>query len=293
MSCFSLCQLRSARPVQLSCCSVLRIVVRRADRQARNAVLGRAEQRRLGRVRPMETVVATLELEQPVAARHDPGPGAEDIRGVLGLIRRLGRRNRAVGHEEGIRPRPVRSSDRQAIDSCQLIVDPRQEALLPVLVRHRHALPRQQRRVLERRARLALVLVGREVVDLVLDDRSAEREADLLVRVRQYLGVAVGVDGHRIGGVEAVASEEAVGAAARLVGARLRDRLDFSMPADRPCVMSNMLVTIWNSAIASRLKRGWPKPEPATFCVICWPSRFSCQRSSMAPCRCCCRRRWR
>ena len=37
-----------------------------------------------------------------------------------------------------------------------------------------------------------------------------------------------------------------------------------SMPADRPCVMSNMLVTIWNSAIDSRLKRGCPKPEPAT-----------------------------
>ena len=52
------------------------------------------------------------------------------------------------------------------------------------------------------------------------------------------------------------------------------------MPADRPCVMSNMFVTIWNSAIASRLNAGWPKPEPATFCVICWPSRFSCKRSS-------------
>ena len=55
------------------------------------------------------------------------------------------------------------------------------------------------------------------------------------------------------------------------------------MPADRPCVMSNMLVTIWNSAIDSRLNFGWPKPEPATFCVICWPSRFSCHRSSIAP----------
>ena len=56
-----------------------------------------------------------------------------------------------------------------------------------------------------------------------------------------------------------------------------------SMPADRPCVMSNMLVTIWNSAIDSRLNFGWPNPEPATFCVICWPSRFSCHRSSIAP----------
>ena len=47
------------------------------------------------------------------------------------------------------------------------------------------------------------------------------------------------------------------------------------MPVDRPCVMSNMLVTIWNSAIASRLTFGWPKPDPATRCVICWPSRLS------------------
>ena len=52
------------------------------------------------------------------------------------------------------------------------------------------------------------------------------------------------------------------------------------MPAERPWVMSNMLVTIWNSAIASRLNFGWPKPEPATFCVICWPSRFSWKSSS-------------
>ena len=47
------------------------------------------------------------------------------------------------------------------------------------------------------------------------------------------------------------------------------------MPAERPWVMSNMLVTIWNSAIDSRLNFGWPKPEPAIFCVICWPSRLS------------------
>jgi hypothetical protein len=33
------------------------------------------------------------------------------------------------------------------------------------------------------------------------------------------------------------------------------------MPAERPCVMSNMLVTIWNSAIDSRLNFGWPKPS--------------------------------
>ncbi len=45
-------------------------------------------------------------------------------------------------------------------------------------------------------------------------------------------------------------------------------------PVERPCVMSKLLVTIWNSAIASRLKRGSPEPELSTFCLICWPSRF-------------------
>ena len=55
------------------------------------------------------------------------------------------------------------------------------------------------------------------------------------------------------------------------------------MPVERPWVMSNMLVTIWNSAIASRLTFGWPKPDPATRCVICWPSRLSWNWLSIAP----------
>jgi hypothetical protein len=37
--------------------------------------------------------------------------------------------------------------------------------------------------------------------------------------------------------------------------------------------MSNIVVTIWNSAIDSRLNFGWPNPDPAVFCVICWPVR--------------------
>ena len=53
-------------------------------------------------------------------------------------------------------------------------------------------------------------------------------------------------------------------------------------PAERPWVMSNMLVTIWNSAMASRLKRGCPNP-PEIFCVTCWPSRFSWNMSSLTP----------
>ena len=73
--------------------------------------------------------------------------------------------------------------------------------------------------VREDRARLALVFVRREVMDLVLDDRPAERAADLLVLVRQH------PVGDRIGRVELVVAEEAVEAAGHGVGARLRDRL--------------------------------------------------------------------
>ena len=45
-------------------------------------------------------------------------------------------------------------------------------------------------------------------------------------------------------------------------------------PVDRPWVMSNRFVTIWNSAIASRENRGSPLPDESTFCLICWPSRL-------------------
>ena len=47
------------------------------------------------------------------------------------------------------------------------------------------------------------------------------------------------------------------------------------MPAERPDVTSNMLVTTWYSAIASRLMPGWPKPVTDVCWVISWPSRFS------------------
>ena len=55
------------------------------------------------------------------------------------------------------------------------------------------------------------------------------------------------------------------------------------IPSDRPCVMSNKLVTTWNSAIASRLNFGWPNPEPATCWVISWPSRFNWNCRSRTP----------
>ena len=47
--------------------------------------------------------------------------------------------------------------------------------------------------------------------------------------------------------------------------------------------MSNRLVTTWNSAIASRLNFGCPKPPPATCWVISWPSRLSWKARSRTP----------
>src|SRR6266542_1798 len=53
-------------------------------------------------------------------------------------------------------------------------------------------------------------------------------------------------------------------------------------PIERPCVASNRLVTNSNSAMESRLKRGWPNPAPATLLVTCWPSmliwKATCER---------------
>ena len=106
------------------------------------------------------------------------------------------------------------------------------------------------------RAGLALVLVRHEVVHLVLDDRAAERAADLLV-----LSTAAPV-GDGVRGVELVVAEEAVERCPTSLLVPEREIACTWMPAERPCVMSNMLVTIWNSAIASRLNFGWPKPEP-------------------------------
>ena len=47
------------------------------------------------------------------------------------------------------------------------------------------------------------------------------------------------------------------------------------MPAERPLVTSNMLVTTWYSPIASRLMPGCPNVVTDVLCVISWPSRLS------------------
>src|SRR6266508_1779785 len=84
----------------------------------------------------------------------------------------------AVGREhERIAPGPSRPADRQPAGAGHLIVDAGQKTLLSVLVRNREALTRQVRGDAEEGPGLAIVLVRREVVQLVLDDRTAERSA--------------------------------------------------------------------------------------------------------------------
>ena len=164
---------------------MLRVVVWRADRQTGEVVFGRADHRRLRCVGPVEVVVADAHLVHFVAAGRNMRPGAEQVRRRLGLHRRV-RRVAVDAEHERVAPVPPRSADAQSAVARQLIVDAAEETLLAVLVRHGEGLAGQRRRAAEERPGFTLVLVRREVMQLVLDDRSAERSADLLVRVRQH-----------------------------------------------------------------------------------------------------------
>src|SRR5712692_10469564 len=105
------------------------------------------------------------------------------------------------------------------------VVGASQKAVLRELGRKREILAWQRRRRSKDGARLALALVGREIVELVLDDRTAERGPHLLVRVRKYPLR----DGVRR--VEPVVAEIAVEAARPIVGTGPRDGLH--LDADR------------------------------------------------------------
>ena len=121
--------------------------------------------------------------------------------------------------DERIGPVPSRAANGQSILLGHLIVHACEETLLIVLVWNREALSGKSRRRRKIGARLTLVLVRNEKVCLVLDDRSADRAADLLIGVRQH---AIG-DG--VGRIQLVVAEESVHAAARRVRARACDRL--------------------------------------------------------------------
>ena len=112
------------------------------------------------------------------------------------------------------------------------------------------------RRVPDARLRLALVLVVGEVVQLVLDDRAAERRAELLVRRSARRGCSTGFSALN-SAVAEVAAERA-----RTAGCVPDLVIAFTCtPVDRPCVASNRFEMNWNSAIESWLNRGWP-PVP-------------------------------
>ena len=162
----------------------LRVVVGLADGQSREAVLEGVADLRQALVGPLEVVVADLQFLNQVARQH-PRPGAEHVGGLLGLHRRV-RRVAGGGQHERVRPVPVRAAHAESVVGGQLVVGAAQEAPLRVLERNREGLRRQRRRRGEAGAGLALVLVGGEVVELVLDHRPAERAADLLVLVRQH-----------------------------------------------------------------------------------------------------------
>ncbi len=124
-----------------------------------------------------------------------------------------------VRADERIGPIPPGRPAADAVLARHLIVDAPENGLLRVLVRGGEALARQRRGVREDRARLALVLVRGEVMHLVLDDRTAERAANLLILVRQHR------PGDGVRRVELVVAEISVHAAREVVRPRARDRL--------------------------------------------------------------------
>ncbi len=120
---------------------------------------------------------------------------------------------------EIVAPVPIRSAHGEVIVRALLPVAAAEEAVLNQLGVEGERLSGQRRRRREDRVRLVLALERREEVHLVLDQRPADRAADLLVRIGQH---AVGDE---VLGVPLVVAEVAVDAAVVVVGARSRDRL--------------------------------------------------------------------
>ncbi len=112
--------------------------------------------------------------------------------------------------------RPARGD---VIPLAQLPVGAAEEAVLHQLGVERPVLAAERRWRRENGVRLVLPFVRQEVVQLVADDRPADRGADLLIGVGQH---AVGDE---ILGVQLVVAEEAVDGAIEVVGAGTRDRL--------------------------------------------------------------------
>ena len=133
---------------------------------------------------------------------------------------RARRRVRGAGQASRRVPEVVAvPADRQVISAARLNIDTPQPQLGDLLVENVELLPGHLRNVDEDVERVPLVLIRAEEQHLVLLQRTAQRAAHLLIRVRQnrlrdeVLGRQLGV------------AEVAVGAAGELVGAGLRDRV--------------------------------------------------------------------
>ena len=244
----------------------LRVVVRLADCQARKIVLDGLVEAVERIVRPIEVVVADTNFLHFRLAHH-PVPDADDVCRLLRLNGRV--RGVAAGsQDERIAPVPPRSADGHAILRGELIVHAREEAFLVVLVRNRERLSRQRRWCGERRARLSLVFVGREIMNLVLDDRPAERPADLLVLVRQHRVR------EEVGRVQRVVAKEPVEAALRPVRAGARHRLHLDAGG---APLGDVEHVRHELEFANRLAAEFRLAHRAQAIMLltCWPSRFN------------------
>ena len=166
-------------------------------------------------VRPLEAVVADLQLGEDVLAPH-MGPGGQRIQRILRsrprIRRMLGTRHAERGFEV-----PVGDPVGEEIVVAGGVVHAGGETVLrlgrlehPLLVRKAGGLD-------EDAARLPLVLVGQEVVDPVADDGPAEHAADLLVLEGQHLFRDV------ILGIEPIVAEIAVETRGEVIRARPGD----------------------------------------------------------------------
>src|SRR5439155_21029105 len=121
--------------------------------------------------------------ELVLAENARPGPGK--VRRVRLLDARQ-RRKRLAAQREWVRRAPVRAAHGQRIARRDPPIAARQVPVLLRRTRSRIADPAELRRLREDRRRVVLVLVREEIVEPILDDRPPDREASLLIGVRQY-----------------------------------------------------------------------------------------------------------
>ena len=197
---------------------VLRVVPVRTDRQPGEDVFGRGRRSILER-RVDELVMEPVDFYflQQIVPHHTRPVAGDEIR----VMEPLGAASRTPRGREEMRVLPVEvvAADEQVVLGSHLVVGASERVMLECIARQRDGFAPVRRRSDDGRVRLALVLVRNEVVELVLDDRAAQRPARLLIRIRQYLA------GVRVRGIELVAAEVAVRAAAVAVRARFRDGL--------------------------------------------------------------------